>query len=72
MYKENIMELDSVFVGQFLFVFAIIIGVLSYLLGRKKTTSPVLTGIVGFLTAMIPPIGLIFIAVIALKDNLKQ
>ncbi|MDO6508757.1 hypothetical protein Q4506_17240 [Colwellia sp. 4_MG-2023] len=66
------MELDSVFVGQFLFVFAIIIGVLSYLLGRKKTTSPVLTGIVGFLTAMIPPIGLIFIAVIALKDNLKQ
>ena len=63
------MSFDSVFVGQFALAFAIISAGLSFVLGKKKTTTPVLCSVVGFLSGLIPPLGIIFLAVLVFKND---
>ncbi len=46
-----------------------IIGFLAYYLGRRKTQNPVLAGFVGAFLAIIPPLGLIYLAVLLLKKD---
>ena len=63
------MNFDSVFVGQLVVTFALISGVLSFLIGKKKTTTPILSGFVGFLSGLIPPLGVIYLAALVLKSD---
>jgi hypothetical protein len=42
---------------------------LSYYLGRTKTENPVASGVIGFLLSFIPPIGLIYLIILSLKDE---
>lgn len=66
------MNFDLTLYGQIAFVFALVVGILSFILGKKKTTNPVLCGIVGFLTGFMPPLGLIFLAVLVLKNDKQR
>lgn len=43
---------------------------LSYYLGRRKTETPIAVGVCGFLLALIPPLALIYIAVLTLKKDI--
>ena len=53
-----------------LFVIAILImGPLCFYLGKRKTDSPYLCGFVGFFSAFLPPLGLIFLGILALKAD---
>jgi len=42
---------------------------LSYHLGCTKTENPVASGAIGFLLSFIPPIGLIYLIILSLKDE---
>ncbi|MEX1220533.1 MAG: hypothetical protein WEA82_00300 [Idiomarina sp.] len=66
------MELNATLVGQVVVVFAIIVGILSYYLGKRKTNNPVIAGVLGALLSLIPVLGLIYLAVLLLKSNVKN
>lgn len=63
------MDISITVLGPAMVVFILLVGYVSYLLGRKKTQNPVLTGVVGALLALVPPLGLIYLAVLALKKE---
>lgn len=42
---------------------------LSYYLGRTKTENPIATSVIGFLLSFIPPIGLIYLIILTLKEE---
>ncbi|MDX1537123.1 hypothetical protein [Arsukibacterium sp.] len=50
-------------------VFILIMGVVSYYLGRRKTQTPVLTGLLGVVLSIIPPFGLLYLVVLVLKKD---
>lgn len=54
------------------FRFRVSRGDLEFYSRQEKTTNPVLCGIVGFLTGFMPPLGLIFLAVLVLKNDKQR
>ena len=63
------MNINATVLGQFIIVFALIMGALCYYLGRRKTQTPVLTGLLGMMLSIIPPFGLIYLVVLVLKKD---
>jgi len=53
-------------------IFAIIIGGLCYYLGKRKTKTPVIAGVMGFVFSFVPIVALIFLIVLLNKDDLDQ
>lgn len=66
------MSFNATLVGQFLVVFAIIMGALTYYLGRRKTNTPIIAGVLGALLSLMPLLGLIYAAALVLKSDVKQ
>jgi len=66
------MDMNTTLLGQAVTFFVVVVGVISYLLGRRKTETPVLTGIVGALLALVPPLGLIYIGILVFKKNINK
>ena len=66
------MNINTTLFGQFIFVSAIILAFVGYYFGKRKTETPKLVAAIGFATAFIPPLGAIFIIVMALKRNLPK
>ncbi|MBB1342208.1 hypothetical protein H5158_11220 [Pseudoalteromonas sp. SR45-6] len=71
------MNISATLLGGFLaLVFIVIVCIpfftwISYRLGKRKTTTPVIVTVIGGLLAIIPIFGLIYIAVLALKNDLE-
>ncbi len=65
------MNISLPIIGQSIAVLAIVFVVLGYYLGKRKTESPILVSILAFFSAAIPPIGLIFLMVLALKKDIQ-
>lgn len=42
---------------------------LSYYLGKTKTENPVVSGVIGFFTSLVPPVGLIYLVILSLKQE---
>lgn len=63
------MLLNATLIGQMIFVFAIVMAILGYYLGKKKTTTPAVTALIGFFSALIPPLAFIFLLVLVLKSD---
>ncbi|MCB2384275.1 hypothetical protein KV201_19130 [Shewanella sp. SR1] len=63
------MNINATVLGQFIIVFALIMGALCYYLGRRKTQTPVLTGLLGMVLSIIPPFGLVYLVVLVLKKD---
>ncbi|MDT0594936.1 hypothetical protein [Glaciecola petra] len=54
------------------FVFVTTITWMSYQLAEAKAMNPVSAGAIGFFLSLLPPIGLIFVAYLALKEEPRQ
>lgn len=52
-------------------VFMTIIGVISYLLGKKKTLTPAKAAALGFVFSVIPVLGIIYVLYLATKEDVK-
>ncbi len=63
------MNINATLLGEFVFIFMLIIGLLSYLLGRHKTSTPVITGVLGFFLAIVPPLGIIYLFILWFRKN---
>lgn len=70
------MNLNATLLGQLIgfivFLFIPIFGCISFYLCKRKTQTPILGTIVGIFLAFIPPLALIYIAVLVLKNDLPK
>ena len=66
------MNINATLLGQFILLSVIVISGLSYYLGKRKTQNVKTTTFIGFLLSFMPPLGLIFVAVLALKNNVSN
>lgn len=70
--KDFIVNLNATLVGQLIFILMIVMTILGYYLGEKKTNNPVLTAIIGFFSAFIPPLALILLMILVLKSDIDK
>ena len=66
------MSVSRSFIGFFILILIPFFAVISYYLGKRKTTTPVIVAIIGGLLGFMPLFGLIFIAVLALKKDIES
>jgi EamA domain-containing membrane protein RarD len=52
--------------------FILSMGGMCYYLGRRKTQTPVLAGILGTMLSIMPPLGLVYLAVLVLKNDVNS
>lgn len=64
------MDINAALVGQTIIVLAVIFAIVGFYLGKRKTETPLLVSILALFSALMPPIGLIFLMVLALKKDL--
>lgn len=65
------MNLNATLVGQFIFIFALIMGAVCYYLGRRKTQTPVLASLLGVMLSILPPFGLVYLVVLVFKKDVS-
>lgn len=63
------MNINATLLGEFIALFALIMGAVCYYLGRRKTQAPVLAGLLGVVLSIIPPFGLVYLVVLVLKKD---
>lgn len=56
----------------FTFLPMLLIGMLSFYLGRKKTNNPIIAGVLGFLFGIFIPFGLIYLCVLIFKNDITK
>ncbi|GGF64999.1 hypothetical protein [Alteromonas lipolytica] len=66
------MNINATLAGQVIAFIALFMVVVGYQLGKRKTQTPSLTAFVGFLTAFVPPLAIIFLAILVLKNDIPQ
>ena len=66
------MNISLTLLGQIAAVSAVVGGLLSFYLGRRKSETPVLLGIIGCALSLFFPLGLVYVAVLALKPDLQS
>ena len=65
------MNVNATLVGQLIVIFALVVGVISYFIGRRKTQSPILAGVLGAVLSIVPLFGLIYLVVLMLKNDVN-
>ena len=65
------MNINATFLGQIILVFALFMAVTGFYFGQRKTTSPIATSVIAFLTAFLPPLALVFLIVLVSKKDIK-
>ena len=64
------MSVPAPLIGQTILILAIIFAAIGFYLGKRKTETPVLVSVVALFSALIPPIGLVFLMVLAFKKDI--
>ncbi|MBU2916998.1 hypothetical protein KO505_03350 [Psychrosphaera sp. F3M07] len=63
------MDIGITFYGQLVFYSMFIVGGLSYYLGKRKTNNPKVVALVGVLLCITPPLNLVYLFVLTLKND---
>ncbi|NQY50931.1 MAG: hypothetical protein HRT50_17895 [Colwellia sp.] len=63
------MDINMTFFGNVILFSMFIIGGLSYYLGKRKTSAPKVTALIGVLLCITPPLNIVFIIVLVLKND---
>jgi F0F1-type ATP synthase assembly protein I len=66
------MNINATLVGEIILISAIVVGALCYHLGKRKTNTPKMAAIIGVLLSFAPPLNLIYLAVLVLKNDLNK
>jgi|TARA_Y100000815_G_C12910854_1_gene337833 4-hydroxybenzoate polyprenyltransferase len=64
-------NISATLIGQIIFILIPVFAAISYYLGKRKTSTPIVVAVIGGLLGLIPLFGLIFIAVLALKKDIE-
>lgn len=65
------MNISATLIGQIIFILIPVFAAISYYLGKRKTSTPIVVAVISGLLGLIPLFGLIFIAVLALKKDIE-
>ncbi len=65
------MNINATLIGQIIVILIPVFAAISYYFGKRKTSTPIVVAVIGGLLALIPLFGLIFIAVLALKQDIE-
>ncbi|WJG08911.1 hypothetical protein [Aliiglaciecola sp. LCG003] len=65
------MDLNATLFGEFIMILAVFMAAFSFYLGKRKTETPILTSVIGFFTAIIPPVAIIFLIVLVFKRDIE-
>ena len=65
------MNISASFISYLMLSLVPFFAVMSYYLGKRKTTTPIIVAIIGGLLGLMPLFGLVFIAVLALKKDIE-
>ena len=65
------MNISATLIGQIIVILIPVFAAISYYLGKRKTSTPIVVAVIGGLLGLIPLFGLIFIAVLALKKDIE-
>lgn len=66
------MDINATQYGIFILISALVICVAAYYLGRRKTETPKLAAGLGFLLGLIPLLGIIYLVVLMLKQDITS
>lgn len=64
--------MNATLFGQIVLVFALMMGLVCFVIGRRKTQRPLLTGLVGALLFLMPLLGLIYLWLLLRKKDLPS
>jgi hypothetical protein len=64
------MNINATLAGQFIVVLAIVMVIICFYLGKRKTENPALASLIGFFSALIPPIALVYLIVLVLRRDI--
>lgn len=65
------MSLNATLLGQIVAVLMIVMAVAGYYLGKRKTQTPVLTTVIAIVSSLIPPLALLFLMALVLKNDVN-
>ena len=66
------MNINVTLFGELVFYSMFIVGGLSYYLGRRKTNNPKITSLLGVLLCITPPLNLVFLIVLTIKNDISK
>jgi CDP-diglyceride synthetase len=66
------LNINATLLGEIMIIFVLIVGVLSYYLGRRKTQTPVIAALLGVVLSLFPPFGLVYLVVLLLKKDVNS
>tara|TARA_R110000868_G_scaffold88008_4_gene245579 strand:- start:72 stop:302 length:231 start_codon:yes stop_codon:yes gene_type:complete len=69
--RSKKININATLFGGFVIGLAVVMTAVSYYLGKRKTATPILAAIIGFFSAIIPPLALIYLIVLVLKRDIK-
>lgn len=65
------MNINATLIGDLILFSVLIGGAISYYLGRRKTETPIITGLIGAVLSIVPPVGLVFIGALVTRKDLS-
>lgn len=66
------MNINPIVLGPAVLIIAVILGLISYQLGKRKTHNPVIAGVFGFILSLVPLLGIIYIIILLLKKDVTK
>ena len=66
------MDINATLYGQFLIFFMLLVGIICYYQGKRKTNSPKIVTLIGVLLCAIPPLAIIYVLVLLFKNELPS
>jgi len=64
------LNINATIVGEFIALFALAMAAMCYYLGRRKTQTPLLAALLGFILSIVPPFGLLYLIVLLFKKDI--
>ncbi len=66
------MNINATVIGQFVVLFALIMGAVCYYLARRKTQTPILAALLGMVLSIVPLFGLVYLVILVLKKDVSS
>jgi hypothetical protein len=64
--------MNITFIGELVFYSMFIVGAISYYLGKRKTTTPIIATLIGIGLCILPPLNIVYLIVLMLKNDVSS
>lgn len=65
------MNFNATLLGEIVFYSMLIVGALSYYLGKRKTSTPKIATLVGIALCIVPPLNIVYLISLMLKNDVS-